>query len=392
MTTAADREARPRPLARGWGDWVWPFLAHEGLVGLALIWPLTPPPARALQFNMAFFRQAWGLIQYDALWFLEIARYGYQVPHMPPLTATVFFPWLPLLLHVTGAVGGLVVQQFVLAAVCWLLGRRFRRFGLDAADARRGVWLFALNPALVYYSSLYAEGWTLLAVLAALEWADRRRFPAAGMAAAVAALTQAPGLLAGAMPLAAWVEAVSKRRCGDVARFILWGLGSAVGLGLYMAYLGVRFHAPLLFMTMERSGYWQSVWQWPWVGWLGPLVAADRGNPWGDGTGRTVAILMGVTLLLVGAVRGIRILLASRTERWRYGLALYTVLGVALSLSFGSAFSLQHSTLRFLSLYFPAYAGLARRVSGPTAAALLLLSAAIGWFGAVLFTHSWFFQ
>jgi hypothetical protein len=392
VTTAVETAARPKARAAAWGDWVWPFLAHEALVGLAALWPLPAPSVRVLRLNMAFFRHAWGLVQYDALWFLEIARHGYRVPHVPPLTATVFFPWLPLVLHVTGQVGGLVVQQAVLAAVCWLLGRRFRRWGLDRAETRRAVWLFALNPALVYYSSLYAEGWTLLAFLASLEAADRRRFAGAGAAGAVAALTQAPGLLVGAVPLAAWAEALYNRQGRNASRFVLWGAGAALGLGLYMVYLGIRFHAPLLFASMERSAYWDSVWQWPWVGWLGPLVAADPGAAWGADAGPTLAILVGVTLLLVGAARGIPLLLASRTERWRKGLVLYTVVGVMLSLSFGSAFSLQHSTLRLLSLYFPAYAGLAHRVSRPAAVLLIGLSAGVGWLGATLFTHGWFFQ
>lgn len=379
-------EPAPVPARR----WLVPFLAHELLVGLALWLPVPYAPAAYLRRSMTFAAQSHFLWQWDALWYREIARHGYVLAGMPRLAATVFFPWVPLVLRAVGADGALVVQQVLAGAIFWLLARRFQRWALSPRDQDRALWLFAANPAFIYYSVIYAEGWTLAAMLASLELADRARFVGAGAASLVAGLTQAPGVLWGLVPLTALVQKLVGGTRRGWSGLLLWGGGTAVGLGLYMAYLQMRFGAPLAFATAQ-SRVWDGAWRWPWVGWFGPLRLLGRDGSIGQAV-LGLAIFAMVSVLAVGLIREAWTLARSADRSWGRPLAVWAVAGLLLSLSFGYRIQLQHSTVRFLSLYFPAYAGLARGVSRPLYAAVLGAMVAVGLFGGALFVHGWFYQ
>lgn len=368
--------------------WMPAAAAHFGVIAAA--WWLVPlhPSASYLARNMWNYTAAHFLVQYDALYFLAIAHCGYVVPGLPLGVPTVFFPWVPLLLAAVRSVTVyLAIQAVAFGACCWLLARVAQRWQARPGFAAWAVWLFALNPALVYYSAPYAELWTMLGALAAVEWWAAARPGRSALVSAATALTQASALLVGIMPLA---DAVSAVAAGDRSRLkaaIGWGLGLAGGIGLYMGFLQWRFGHPLWFSSEEGSAWWHAGWVVPASGLWRALSLAAAGIS-------GYQMIMAMTLimasgLVVAVLRGFR----SRQPLAR-ALAWYALAGLLLPLSFGTAAHPLHSTVRLLSDYFPAYLGLAaiavrwRAVSGPLIAVMVLM----GGYGSGLYLHGVFFQ
>lgn len=368
------------------------WLAAAGAHVLLLLaaWRMVPlhPSARYLALNMWHYTAAHFLVQYDSLYFVAIAHHGYVVSGLPFGVPTVFFPWVPLLLAATRTVSVyLVLQAVAFGVCCWLLARVAARWHAAPGFAAWAVWLFALNPALVYYSAPYAELWTMLGALAAVEWWCTRRPGRAALVSVGTALTQASALLVGIIPLS---EAVSALKAGDRRRLwaaVGWGMGLVVGIGLYSGYLAWRFGHPLWFSTEEGVPWWHAGWVVPGSGlWAGLKLAA------GGIFGYQVLVVMTLLLmtgLVVAAVRGRRV-----AEPWAQGVAWYALLGLLLPLSFATATHPLHSTVRLLSDYFPAYLGLAViavrwRLVG---AALVVLTVLLGGYGSALYLHGVFFQ
>ena len=368
------------------------WLAAAGAHVLLLLaaWRMVPfhPSARYLALNMWNYPAAHFLAQYDSLYFLAIAHHGYVVPGLPLGVPTVFFPWVPLLLAATRTLSAyLVLQAAAFGLCCWLLARVAARWHSAPGFAAWSVWLFALNPALVYYSAPYAELWTMLGALAAVEWWGTRHPGRAALVSIGTALTQASALLVGIIPL---TEAVSALLVGDRRRLwaaIGWGMGLVVGIGLYIGYLGWQFGRPLWFSTEEGAPWWHAGWVVPGSGLWAALKLAAAGI-------LGYQMLAAMTLILaaglgVAAARGRR-----AAEPWAQGVAWYAVLGLLLSLSFGTATHPLHSTVRLLSDYFPAYLGLAVlavrcRAVGVAFLALFVL---LGGYGSALYLHGVFFQ
>ncbi len=371
-----------------WPTWLAAAVAHGLLLFAA--WRLVPlhPSARYLALNMWNYPAAHFLVQYDSLYFVAIAHHGYAVPGLPAGVPTVFFPWVPLLLAATHTMSlYLALQAMAFGACCWLMGRVASRWPSGPGAARWAVWLFALNPALVYYSAPYAELWTMLGALAAVEWWCTRHPGRSALVSIGTALTQASGLLVGAIPLA---EAVAALRKGDGRRLlgaIGWGMGLVVGIGLYMGYLGWRFGHPLLFSTEEGAPWWHAGWVVPGSGLWAAIKLAAAGVS-GYGMLVVMTLLLATGLILAGTR------IVGPAEPWVRGVAWYAVLGLLLPLSFATATHPLHSTVRLLSDYFPAYLGLAAlatrvRVVG---AILLGLFVLLGGYGSALYLHGVFFQ
>jgi hypothetical protein len=383
VTTSRER-VRVRPPV-----WFWAFVGHELLVLAGILFPMTPPSTRVLRAQMAFASQSHFLFRYDSLWFQEIARHGYLIPGQG-LRATVFFPLIPLILHVTGPAAGLVLQQAALATVFWLLHRVLARFDVLGTARDRVLWLFAVNPAAVYFSSLYAETWMMLGMLASIELAFERRYTGAAAVGFLGSLTEAPALLLGLIPLVLvlWRGWAGARR--DWPGLILWGLGIGAGVGAYAIYLDQAVGHPLAFMTEQGGTFWHGAFQTPWAGWLGPFLASGRAEFLRDPPAFLTLFLV-ASLMLAGVVAE-TIRLARQQRDWSFALALYATAMTVIAFSFGTRGFVYHSTLRFLAPVFPAYMGLTIRTPRwlySTVAAVFVL---IAFRGSALFAHGWFFQ
>lgn len=364
--------------------WAWAFLVHEALVGLATIVPFPDFPG---VLHRAFGAGSHLWFQWDALWYIAISRYGYaHMPAVPALAGTAFFPWLPILIRLTGIWGAWLLTQASLAVSLWLLNRLFTRLHFSPKETATAVFLFAINPAAVYYSTLYAEPWTVLFALASIDFGQRRRWLWAAVAGFLAATTQATGILIGLYPL---IELISYLRTTSWKTWLgplVWGLGPFLGLCSYAAYLGIRFGKPLLFSSIQGTKYWHGIWRWPGVQWYRGIVAAfdPRLSP------LRLALWIAITLFLVGAG-----LLAWRSRRpgsvQAIQAGLYAVVGILLSLSFYHGDDPLYSTVRIASIYFPIYGGLARAPRWLAVVAVLLF-VGLAFYGAMLFTHRWWYQ
>lgn len=386
MTTAtAGRDrARIRPPA-----WLWAFMGHEALVMAAILLPVARPPLHYLRQQMAFWPAAHFLFQWDSLWFQAIARHGYLVPG-EGLRATVFFPLLPLIIRGAGPILGLLVQQGALLAVFWLLYRVLARFDLLGTGRVRALWLFAVNPAAIFYSTFYAETWMLLAVLASLELAFDRQYAKAAVVGFFGSLTEGPAVLLGVIPLVLviWRFWTGTRR--DWMGFALWGIGIGAGVAAFALYLGVAFGHPLLFTTEQHAAYWHGRLGAPWSGWLAAFLPRGRIALARD-PGGTLVVFVGASVMLAGASRA-AVQLFRRREDWAVALGLYTVAMVWLAFGFGTKGALYHSTLRFLSPLFPVYMGLSDRTATWLYRVIAIVFVALALGGGALFAHGWFYQ
>ena len=366
--------------------WLWAFLAHEGWMACAYWAPFPQAPHRYVAANQNFSWLGHFWFQWDSLWYAAIGRYGYgHLPGVPPGSGTVFFPWLPMVIHVLGMWGAWGLTQGALALSLWLLARFFRRLPLTAGEASLAVWLFALNPAAIYYSTLYAEPWTVALALVSIDLGARRRWGFAALAGLFAATTQATGVLVGWFPLLALADRVQQGQWKAARGPLVWGVGCFLGIAGYALYLGLRFHHPFWFATRERT-VWGATWKWPWVQWyqaVGDLVVHRHLIL------LRTAIWAAVTLFAVGGFLMLRFLVRTRPET--EAASLYGITGLAIALSFTHPAWPLYSTLRIVSVSFPLYAGIARL---PRWCVLCLLvgSAWLAFAGARLFTHGWWYQ
>lgn len=373
------------PVLRKVPLWLKIFLAHEAIVILGLLAPYPTAPTKYIDATQAFYIKAHFLFQWDSLWFIEIAKHGYvHLPTVPYLRGTAFFPWLPILIHIIGSWGALVLTQAAFAISLWVASRVFRRFLSELHQVTTALWLLALNPATVYYASLYAEPWTLLFTLISVELGFRHKWVWAAVLAFLAATTQATGVLVGIFPLVIFVFAISSRSWKDARGPFLWGIGGFLGLVSYMVYLGLRFHQPFLFSTIEHRS-WGGYWEWPWLQWY---KAIGYSLYHGMIVPLRAALLAAITVLIAGTAMLWRRLRDLTQEAW--AIVFYGTAGLLVSLSFSQGWPL-HSTIRIASIYFPLYAGVARFPRWLTFLSTIGF-AVMAFGGTMLFAHGWWYQ
>lgn len=198
----------------------------------------------------------WGFHRWDGRWYQVIALHGYLSPlhalhHQTPWP---FFPLFPLVLH-TGAVTGLsvltvgVVVDHAAFFVALVAIRRLALRHTNARAADLAVWITALGPLAFVFSMLYPSAVFLAASAWAFVFVDERRDLAAGVLAAVAALSRPNGVVV----VAALVVAV-----GFVAPRV-WRvvLPAAGALGMWVLYNGLRGGDPLRFLDAKAA--WHEV-------------------------------------------------------------------------------------------------------------------------------------
>jgi hypothetical protein len=160
----------------------------------ALAQPQTMPELFDLSQWGLFFTTAWR--RWDAVYFLQIARLGYNHPGLPP-----FFPLYPLLVRIVAwplgnhfTLAGLVVSWLCSWGTClWFYRLAAREYGDQLA---RQALLFLLCCPLIFFSfAPYSEALFLLVSVGAVERARAGRFWQASALAGLALLTRSTGLL-----------------------------------------------------------------------------------------------------------------------------------------------------------------------------------------------------
>jgi hypothetical protein len=198
------------------------------------------------------------LVRWDALWYLQIARDGYDPSTAEGIARAgrpAFFPVYPLLIHALGgfaSTGAAVVAAYAISAAALLaalyLLHRLVALELGVEIARTTVMLVAFAPMAFFFSAPYTESLFLLETVGAVYAARTGRFAAAGVLGAVASATRNTGVLVlvplavlylyGDRPTATVREllrrAMPSRRPGPA---VMWLALVPAGLVVYSLYL-----------------------------------------------------------------------------------------------------------------------------------------------------------
>jgi Mannosyltransferase (PIG-V) len=182
---------------------------------------------------------------WDARWFLNIARQGYDE------TSAAFFPLYPALLSLLGSslVWGTMLSLTAAGLGAWLVSS-IARARLGPAGARDTVLILALFPTAFVFTAVYSDGLFLMLSAASFLAAQRGRPWLAGVAGGLAVATRSMGLAL----LPALVYLLWPRNRRDVWRLVPLLLLPAA-LGAYALYLERELGDALAFTDAQASGW-----------------------------------------------------------------------------------------------------------------------------------------
>jgi hypothetical protein len=200
---------------------------------------------------------AQGLFAWDGGWYRTIAEFGYTGVHESALR---FFPLLPAMSRVLGFVflGHEDVAVVLIANVSALvLAALIHRLALvdtgDEALAVRAAWfMLLLSPAVALVLG-YAESLAISLSIGAFLCIRSKRWALAGVLALLAGLARPVGIL---LVLPLLVEAWPGLRAASVRDRIARGfavIAPAVGMGIYLAYVGIRFGDPFEPLSVQNT-------------------------------------------------------------------------------------------------------------------------------------------
>lgn len=287
---------------------------------------------------------------WDSVWFLEIARGGYDRPE-----DAAFFPLYPLLLRATGSsvAGGVLVSLACFAAALWLL-HALVALDFGARVARLTVLLVAVFPAAAFFGAVYSEALFLLLSVAALYAARTDRWALAGVAGALAAGTRSAGLVL-LVPLALlWWSGERRARDG------LWLALVPLGLVVFCAYLALDGGDGLAPLRAQES--WGRELTWPLGGAVeGASAAWEGARQIVEGEPRTWPVYdtAWLDLALFATLLGALVALAGALRRLPVAYSLYAAAALALPLTFPAAGQPLMSLPRFVAVLWPLHLWLA---------------------------------
>ncbi|WCO65898.1 hypothetical protein PO878_15450 [Iamia majanohamensis] len=364
-----------------------PAIAYCGTAALLLV--LQHVSARVLREPDYSFTRWRGLRDYLASWsqfdgpeYLSIARDGYTYT-AGQRSPVVWFPLYPDLVRVVEPViGDHLVAGVLISLVAGLAASLlyWRWTALHGIDGTARLVAFAMLAAYPYgwylYGVVHSDALFLALVVGAFLLVGRDRFLLGGLVGALATATRPTGLALvpalvvlglqrdgvltvpdGARGLVARLALPVRVQASRLrARTLAPGL-SVLGVGAYCAYLWVRFGAPLLFVTNQRTYHPEGV----------PLLKAAFFVRW-----REVAETPTYTITItVQAAIALAVLLSVPAVARRFGFAygLYVAVLVAIpTVSTGDFMG----TGRYLMAAFPCFALAGERLA-PHARARVLV-------------------
>ena len=248
-----------------------PFLASRGavlLVGALAVATLGYPPDRPRPrlADNAFLNL---MAKWDAEWYLDIARDGYQwddnLRHQMRLA---FLPAFPMASRAAGWLVGSVPLGAALVTFAAFLGAlvylfRLARDMIGEPEAQAAVLFLAFSPFAVFYSSMYTESLFLLATVGAFYHFRRSEWLWASLWGMLVGLTRPNGsLLSGALAIVMLETWVRARRTGE-PHAAIWARARAgalaammplAGTGLYSLYVWALTGDPLTWLRLHA--YW----------------------------------------------------------------------------------------------------------------------------------------
>lgn len=443
----AERAAALRDVWRAlWSSRLAVWIAGAGTVAALGFGPVRhafDPPGLTRGFGRLGDVLAAPAARWDAAWYLVIAHYGYR-PELGSFTAsrTAFFPLYPLGVRALADLGFAPVIAGVLLSLAALAAGLYglhRLTTLEAARlrlpdggeiARLAVLLTAFAPMALYFSAVYSESLYLALSVGAFLCARRGRWASAATLGALAAATRSTGVVLLVPLLLLYLYGPREDRAPDggpararrrvpgeratsvrlplalrpryrVRGDALWLAVVPVGLGLYMARLGLAggdalapFHAEAVW-NRHFAGPYGGMWDGAKAAFEGlrQLLSFQRhhvyypvagGSPFVD-AGHNL-LLLAFLLAAIPATIGVLRLLPPA-----YGV--YVLAALALPLSYPVAPQPLMSLPRFLVVLFPLSMWLAVRLAARPrvlARAVLIASGlAMMFFAAEFSTWHW---
>jgi 4-amino-4-deoxy-L-arabinose transferase-like glycosyltransferase len=315
------------------------------------------------------------LTAWDGGWYKIIAETGYprSVPLQPNgkamQSALAFFPAFPMSIRyvsrwlgVSTEAAGLGIVWICAAAASVLFFELARgHFGDETARRATVLWLFF--PGSFVFSILYTEAMSLLAACACLLLLQKRRWMAAGLAAALGTATRSNGV---ALVMCCAFAAFQSIRKDRDWRSLLAVLLAPLGTIAFFAVIGRQVGAYGFWHRVESEGW--SVKTDFGVGTV--LKFFNLRNDYG-GDRLQIVTSVGLVLVVVGLVWFLRDGLPGI-------VVIYTLVTLFLPLSTSQL----GARPRFILAAFPLFMSAAKRIRGHTFSVVVALSGA----GLVTFT------
>jgi hypothetical protein len=318
--------------------------------------------------------------RWDSAWYLSIAHGGYD--HEPARTA--FFPLYPLALRGVGAVIGSdlvagVLISLIAFAVSLVLLYRLVALELDDEVARVTVMLIAFCPMAYFFSAVYSESLFLALSLGCLWSARNGKWAWAGILGALAAAERNSGI-ALLVPIvllflygprtdrAPVVVAAGSRLRRLLPRYrptpsLAWALLVPVGLAAYVVTLALTtgdglapFHAQQVWFR-HFAGPFGGVWDGAVAAWDG-LRQLLHGPPppiYFTKSGGDPLVVAGQNLMLFGFLVAGAVALVGAFRRLPFAYGAYSLVALAMPLSYPAAPQPLMSLPRYEVVLFPLF-------------------------------------
>lgn len=342
--------------APGWGDYD-PARLTQPFGGIADV--LVAPFAR-----------------WDSVWFLDIAGGGYA----PEPARAAFFPLYPAAAAIAGAplgsslLGGLAVSWASLLAGLAAVHRLAAR-DLGERYAGPAVMAVAWFPSSLFLSAVYSESLFLALSAGTFLAARRGAWAWAGALGALAAATRSTGVLL-VLPIlliALYGPRDDRPAAGEArvapapwwrprhapGRELAWTALVPLGLGAYLAYLGLSGLDPLEPFRAQQAWLREvsvplaGVWDGLRAGWEGAVRLADGGTMvWRAGGGDPLQDAA-LDVLLAAFLLGGLACAAAALRRLPPAYGAWAVLSLAVPLSAPVAAQPLMSLPRFMAVCFP---------------------------------------
>jgi hypothetical protein len=275
--------------------------------------------------------------RFDTLWYLHVARYGYDRPD-----AVVFYPLYPYLIRIASllvppAAAALLISTLAAFFVFWGL----QNLLLDDVSpdlVKRTLILCVVWPASFIFFAAYPESLLLALILWSLYLARKDRWIAAAMLAIAAEMTKAVGAIV-MLPL---LIMAARRRTARAWPLLLTPLG-ALAFPLWVRW---SRHDTV---SSAYQHYWHTTNAAPWTT-LG-LAAQSLMHR------HDAILILNLTFLIAFCV-------FVGLSRARLEYKLYAVAAIVLFLCKQTTPPLQ-SMMRYLIIVFPAFVGVAQLLESP---------------------------
>ncbi|HEY8287465.1 MAG TPA: mannosyltransferase family protein [Chloroflexota bacterium] len=339
------------------------FVITRCLLGIAtyLAMALHPSIWGAKHPSSPTFWDAW--YQWDARWYVRVARGGYQFQDIHHWSTVAFFPFYPALIlagvtvvPVSTKLVALLVSNVLFFWALFVLHRLVRR-EFDGELAARTVWYISIFPTALFFFAGYSEAPFLLLTVMSVAAMRERHWAAAGLWGLLASATRSQGLVL-LIPFAVELWQAEGSRWWRKHASLSLGL-VPLGMAGFALIMNFRFANPLLFVEIQRA--WHRTTTWPWTGILASLQSLAHGHVASPWPSQNLTQIACVLLFLWLIVSGWRLLPLSFSLYAAAGLLLILVNPAILD---GYREPLM-STSRLCLALFPCFITLAKRGEDP---------------------------